>query len=367
MNAEVPRQPTLLLPGDRLPDIKPRTREHATYVVATLAGRYLVFCFLGSAADPAARDALEAVTRFRSRFDDSRASFFGVSIDPADEAERRVQDRKPGVRFAFDFDAAMSRACGVCGSASPGLEGYRQCWMVVDPTLHVAATFPLSTEGNEAVFAYLDKLPAPAAYAGFEIPAPVLILPKVFELGLCRHLIELYDAEDRKETGIMRDGVGVVDASFKKRRDFKIEDEGLKRELLARVSRRVVPEIERLFFMRITHMERYLVGCYAAEDGGHFSPHRDNTQAITAHRRFAVSINLSGGFEGGAVSFPEYNTRGYKAPPGWAVVFPANILHAVGKVTRGRRYAFLPFVYDKAGAQIRAQNFAQTGSADAAA
>ena len=48
----------------------------------------------------------------------------------------------------------------------------------------------------------------------------------------------------------------------------------------------------------------------AAEDVGHFRPHRDNGQGLTAHRRFAVSINLTGDFEGGAVGFPETLTGG---------------------------------------------------------
>ncbi|MFD0936833.1 2OG-Fe(II) oxygenase, partial [Methylobacterium trifolii] len=264
---------------------------------------------------------------------------------------------------------AVSRRCGAvpAEAAGDGPRPFRQFTLVVDPTLLALATFPFAdaagTDAHEAVFAFLDGLPPPARYGGFEIPAPVLILPNVFEPDLCRHLIGLYDAEARGQSGIMRAGAGVIDGSFKRRRDYVVEDEDLLREIQIRTHRRVIPEINRLFFMRITRMERYIVGCYAAEDGGHFSAHRDNTQDITAHRRFAVSINLSGDFEGGAVSFPEYNARGYKAPPGWAVVFPANILHAVGRVTAGRRYAFLPFVYDDAGAGIRARQEAQASAA----
>ena len=74
------------------------------------------------------------------------------------------------------------------------------------------------------------------------------------------------------------------------------------------------------------------------------------------HRRFAVSINLNHDFEGGQVSSPEYGSRSYKAPPGGAVVFSCPLLHAVSKVTSGRRYAFLPFLYDEAAAAIREQN-----------
>jgi hypothetical protein len=46
----------------------------------------------------------------------------------------------------------------------------------------------------------------------------------------------------------------------------------------------------------------------------------------------------------GELSFPEYGPRSFKAPPGGAVVFSGGLLHAVSKVTRWRRYAFLPFL-----------------------
>jgi predicted 2-oxoglutarate/Fe(II)-dependent dioxygenase YbiX len=103
-------------------------------------------------------------------------------------------------------------------------------------------------------------------------------------------------------------------------------------------------------------MERYLVGCYHAEDGGHFGPHRDNTTKGTAHRRFAASVNLNSDFDGGEIIFPEYSPRGLKPPRGGAVIFSCSLLHAVSKVARGRRYAFLPFLYDDDAARIRVQN-----------
>jgi predicted 2-oxoglutarate/Fe(II)-dependent dioxygenase YbiX len=105
-----------------------------------------------------------------------------------------------------------------------------------------------------------------------------------------------------------------------------------------------------------TRMERYIVSCYSAEDSGHFRAHRDNTTKGTAHRRFAVSINLNSEFEGGEVSFPEYGPRSFRPPPGGAVIFPCALLHAVSRVTGGRRYAFLPFLYDEEAAAIREAN-----------
>jgi predicted 2-oxoglutarate/Fe(II)-dependent dioxygenase YbiX len=113
--------------------------------------------------------------------------------------------------------------------------------------------------------------------------------------------------------------------------------------------------------MVVARMERYIVSCYAAEDGGHFAAHRDNTTAGTAHRRFAVSVNLNDDFDGGEVSFPEYGPRSFKAPSGGAVVFSCSLLHKVSRVKRGRRYAFLPFLYDDAAAQLRERNAALVG------
>ena len=350
----------VLEPGDPTAQFGQRTLSIPRFGVDTLAGRYIVFCFFGSAASPQGRAAIDAMWKNRDLFDDERASYFGVSVDPEDEKQGRLREAMPGVRFMLDFDADVSRRCGAVsnGRDPSSAHLYRQFWVVVDPSLHVMATFGFDdgAETHDAVFAYLRRLPPPERHAGFEIPAPVLILPRVFEPDFCRYLIDLYEADGGSETGVMRNNVSVVDRSMKSRKDYSIDDDVLIQRIQRRIARRIVPEIERVFFMKVTRMERYMVGCYAAEDGGHFRPHRDNTQPITAHRRFAVSINLNGDFEGGEVSFPEYNQRGHKAPPGWAVVFPCNALHAVAKIRSGRRYAFLPFVYDEAGAQIRQKN-----------
>jgi predicted 2-oxoglutarate/Fe(II)-dependent dioxygenase YbiX len=109
-------------------------------------------------------------------------------------------------------------------------------------------------------------------------------------------------------------------------------------------------------------MERYLVGCYRAEDGGHFAAHRDNTTSTTAHRRFAVSINLNDDYEGGEIGFPEYGSRRYRPPPGGAVVFSCSLLHTVSPVTRGRRLAFLPFLHDDDAERILQENSAAARS-----
>src|SRR5690606_16138476 len=102
-------------------------------------------------------------------------------------------------------------------------------------------------------------------------------------------------------------------------------------------------------------------------EGGYFRPHRDNRSFGTAHRRFAVSINLNAGdFDGGDLRFPEFGGRTYRPPTGGAVVFCCSLLHEATPVTRGRRYAFLPFLYDEAAEAIRNLNRSKVSASEPA-
>jgi predicted 2-oxoglutarate/Fe(II)-dependent dioxygenase YbiX len=197
----------------------------------------------------------------------------------------------------------------------------------------------------------------------------VIVLPNVFEPNFCRQLINLYETHGGEESGFMREVNGqtvkISDVNHKRRKDYSISDQQLTQEAQARFIRRVVPMVHRAFQFKVTRMERYIVSCYAAEDQAHFRAHRDNTTKGTAHRRFAVSVNLNDDFDGGEVSIPEFGPRSFKPPVGGAVVFSCSLLHAVSKVTRGRRFAFLPFLYDDEAAKVREANikFLEDGNA----
>jgi predicted 2-oxoglutarate/Fe(II)-dependent dioxygenase YbiX/peroxiredoxin len=349
-----------LMPGDPAPWFRQRSLANPKFAFDTVAGRYVALCFFASASDPHAQAAMAAAARSPC-FDDHRACFFGVTRDPGDEAEARVADRIPGLRHFLDYDGAVSRLYGALAQEGGAA---RNLWVVLDPTLRVlgVAAFAPDRSDIAAVLNFVARLPPPERHAGVELQAPVLLLPNVLEPALCERLVALYEATGGEESGFMRevDGrtVAVHDHGHKRRRDHVIEDQELIKALQARFMRRVVPEIHKAHQFKVTRMERYIVACYAAEDGGHFRAHRDNTTPGTAHRRFAVSINLNADFEGGEVSFPEYGPRSFKPPPGGAVVFSCSLLHAVSKVTRGRRYAFLPFLYDDAAALVRERNAA---------
>lgn len=357
--------------GDPAPWFRQRSATNPNFVFDTAAGRYLVLGFLGTASDDTGRRAMAGLLSRRRVFDDIRAAFFAVSIDPGDEREGRLKESYPGIRLFWDFDRTVSRLYGAArqdgSSFGDSQVSYRRMWVVIDPTLRVIQVVPFEPDGGDVktVLDLVESLPEPQRFAGFEIPPPVLVLPNVFEPEFCSHLIGLYESNGGEESGFMRevDGktVASYDSAHKRRKDYTIEDQVVIQETQKRIIRRVVPEILKVHNFTVTRMERYIVCCYAAEDGGHFRAHRDNTTKGTAHRRFAVSINLNSEFEGGEVSFPEYGPRCFKPPVGGAVVFSCSLLHQVSKVTSGRRYAFLPFLYDDAAAKVREANNAFLG------
>jgi len=363
-----------LVPGEPAPWFHARANTRADYAFDTSGGHYIVLCFFATAADAKGKGAVDAALAHAELFNDETTLFFGVSVDAEDEARKRVGRRVNGFRFFWDFDGAVSRLYGaIPDDAVPGKGNVplRRIWVIIDPTMRVLKVVPFAPDGADAqeVMDYLKSLPPPSHFAGFEVPAPVLVLPNVFEPEFCAKLIALYEAHGGEETGFMRevDGrtVQLHDHGHKRRRDHMIEDEEIMQQVRQRFGRSVLPELLKAYQYRATHMERYLVGCYTAEDGGHFVAHRDNTTKGTAHRRFAASVNLNSDFDGGEVRFPEYGPRSFKPPPGGAVVFSCSLLHAVSKVTRGRRYAFLPFMYDGEAARIRDANmkFLEDGGA----
>jgi predicted 2-oxoglutarate/Fe(II)-dependent dioxygenase YbiX len=350
-----------LLPGDPAPWFFCATAGNPRYNFASVAGRYVVLAFPGPAANPAAAATHQAMRAAQAEglLNDGRATGFVVSIDPQDDAEGGPRDAIPGLRVFHDRDGTVSRLYGV---AQPGEQGgtlrYGPCVLLLDPLLRVMLVAPLERIGD--VLGLLRRLPDPALHTGFEVPAPVLVLPRVIEPELCRQFVAAYEAKGGEDSGFMveRDGktVGVYDYATKRRRDYEIEDEALRAALRARVSRRIAPEMKKAFQFNPTRIERYIVACYDGSEGGHFRAHRDNTTPGTAHRRFAVTINLNDSFDGGELWFPEFGPRRYRPPVGGAVIFSCSLLHEATPVTRGIRYATLPFLYDDAAARIRQQN-----------
>jgi predicted 2-oxoglutarate/Fe(II)-dependent dioxygenase YbiX len=353
-------------PGDPVPWFTVRSSANPEYHFGSVAGRHIVLLFAGSLRMPLAAAVLATLLQQRPLFDDERASLFVVSVDPDDEASGRLHDRLPGVRVFWDDAARVSARFGVAAAPDPadGRLEVLPSAVLLDPTLRVMRWFlPASGAADFSgdLLAAVAALPRPATGpAG--VQAPVMIVPRVFEPAFCRQLIAHYQRHGGEDSGYMRTEagvvVGVIDHGVKRRRDCLIDDEPLRRAIAARIRSRLNPEIQRVFRFNATRMERYLVACYDGADGGFFRPHRDNDG--DGHRQFAVTLNLNAeDYDGGDLRFPEYGLQTYRAPTGGACVFSCGLMHEATPVTRGRRFAFLPFLYDEAAARQREANNAR--------
>lgn len=356
----------LIIPGEPAPWFTAACTNNPKFHFGTVAGRYVVLCFFQSAETPVGQQILQDLWNNRTVFDDDLCCFFGVSVDPQDQEHSLVQEQVPGIRFFWDFDYAVSRQFGV-GSSK---RHYQQCTYILDERLRVLAVLPIDSSSPENHVAQwvdiLSQLPLlPAGRA--TVQAPILVVPRIFEPGLCAALIDYYKQHGGEDSGFMREVKGrtvhISDRSFKRRRDQEITNQELRDAAMHRIHDRLVPEIYKAFQFQVTRIERHIVACYDSVTGGFFRPHRDNTTKGTAHRRFAVSLNLNTGeYEGGMLRFPEFGKQTYTAPAGGAVVFSCSLLHEATPVTEGIRYAYLPFLYDDEAARIRQKNQKHIGA-----
>lgn len=363
----MPEAKSLLQPGDPAPWFIVSTPENQPFKLDSQGGRYVVLSFFRSAASASSQQFLRGIAAQQARFDQENLAFVGVSVDPQDQVAGRLKDLSKGVRFVYDLDQAASKAYGAAmlDDSPQSATLYRRMTLVLDERLRALAVFQFDdhnvAEHLQQLSAVLDRLPPLPAESLVTSTAPILIVPRVFEPELCRELIAYYDEHGGVESGFMREVGGKTVEAFnpehKRRKDQEILDEPLRQRAMFAVHDRVMPEIQRAFQFRPTRIERHIVACYDANDGGHFRAHRDNTTKGTAHRRFAVSLNLNTGeYDGGRLRFPEFGRQQYEAPAGGAVVFSCSLLHEATRVTRGKRYAYLPFLYDDAAARIREAN-----------
>ena len=350
--------------GEQVPGFHGRNAANPRFSFDTLGGRWVMVLVPGSLGDPAKAQALAGMAGPHAGcLHPGLKVMVVIGTDPADEAAGRLTDA-PARRVLWDDDGSARRALRAVADDGTLREG----WMILDPTLRLFAAFPLA-QGTEAM-ATFAALPNPAEHAGVPIHAPVLIVPRVLEPAFCKRLIALYEEQGGGESGFMRDvngkTVGLTDPRHKRRKDAVIEDELLQAQFRARITARLSPQIRRAFQFNPTRIERYIVACYDEVDQGFFAAHRDNTTRGTAHRRFAVTINLNTGeYEGGQLRFPEFGPQTYVAPAGGAVVFSCSLLHEALPVTKGRRYATLPFLYDEEAAKVRQENLRFLGANDA--
>jgi len=346
-------------PGDPVPWFHAATAENPNFSFDTVAGRRAVLCFFGAMQAAPLQSLLSGMQAVLAQVDRSQCAFFGVGTARDDAQAKLFKQLVPEGYLFLDRDRAVSELYGVApidGRDAP----IRVASFVLDERLRVAGVIPWTGGSAQhagdllrALRVLPEKIP--------ETSAPVLIIPRIFEPELCRRLIEYYERHGGETSGFMRDVDGrtvlVHDDRHKRRRGRVIKDEKLRIACMHRIHDRLLLEIEKAFQFKATRIERYIVACYEAKYAGHFRAHRDNATVGTAHRKFAVSLNLNtDDYQGGMLRFPEFGGRTYQPPLGGAVVFSCSLLHEATPVNGGKRYAFLPFLYDEDAAVLRKKN-----------
>ncbi|HKJ57081.1 MAG TPA: 2OG-Fe(II) oxygenase [Nitriliruptoraceae bacterium] len=335
MAGSPPRRPTIasrrIGRGERAPDfaLPFGDGQATTRFYGQAGGRPAVVVFAGGAGEMA-RDLAVALV---DEVSPDSCDVFVVTQDAACLDDRSFLDPNHGVHDAW----------GIADGDDPTV-------VVLDPNVRVIVVH--ESAGPDDVAAVVAALPDHAIAApGGRAPrhAPVLLVPDALDQALCAQLMATWEQADPVATGVetMADGrhVEALDDLRKRRRDHVVTEPTLLRTLTAHVGRRVIPELAKAFAFSATRFEGFKLGCYTDEDAGFFQAHRDNLSPTTAHRKFALSLNLNDDYEGGELCFPEYGPALYRPDPGEALVFSGGHLHEVRPVTRGRRFVLLSFLF----------------------
>jgi peroxiredoxin len=317
--------------GEAIPNFVARATNNPRLQFQNVAGRYIVLCFFGSAAIEKNRIALQYALSRQDFFNDMQASFFGVSIDPSDEATGRVRQITPGFRFLWDDDKKISEQFGAITAEQGEKVVYRPFTLLLDHNLRVLAHIPLidANQHNEELAAEIAKLPPTRAH---HFSAPVLMIPNVFTTEFCTQVIDLYQENNENQY-----------------KDWLIGEDSkqLNQAIQQQIAQKLLPEIAKIFYVNISRIEKYAVSCRNFENSKLIRHNRFNNSPKTAHRKFVVIINWNDEFEGGQVRFPEYSDILYNIPTGGALVASCNMIQEILPMTKGSKYSSMLFCYDE--------------------
>jgi peroxiredoxin/predicted 2-oxoglutarate/Fe(II)-dependent dioxygenase YbiX len=312
---------------------------------------------------PACKQILLGLRDRYHEFQALKAQVFGISLDSCEVHNEFAEAHQIPFSLLDDRLGEVSKFYGLCYEQKNGEQLdliYTRGIILLDPNLCIENIFTQtnSTDLIESAIHYIRTNFAPQPPIFVPMQAPVLLIPNVFPRDLCNHLIQVWETQGHSDSGFMkRDGektVGYIDHNFKVREDHFIGDKKLKSHLDGIIQRRVFPQIKKAFDYEASRREEYKIAAYSSENGGFFRMHRDNTSGGTAHRKFAMTLNLNTEeYEGGYLDFPEYGSYQYRPETGSAVIFNCSLMHEATDVLKGRRFVLLNFFYGEIEAKLR--------------
>lgn len=277
----------------------------------------------------------------------------------ATETPRQLQDLK-------DVQPDLTILHVICHSAELQHNGIRvgnqQASAVLFESPEQRARFFLLREDGKILRASTElpdvdtlTLQISGRYSPESLPRPpLLVVDRVLPIEFCHRLIEDFERDPAPIQGRVGLSSPTYNPALKRVDHINLGPE-LSHEVDSCLIFSLIPMIERSFGYRVTRRVAYKVSRYDSRQAGYFYPHRDNSDAGTLFRRYALSIALNDNWQGGDLVFPEFGADLHRVGTGSAMVFPTPLLHTIRPVTRGCRYVLLTFLYDEAGAMLRRQ------------
>ncbi|HZB91744.1 MAG TPA: redoxin domain-containing protein [Stellaceae bacterium] len=301
----------------------------------------VIFCPKFTAAVAAALDGFRARL---DRFAAADARLVAVTLEPPAAA----------LEQALPFPVLLDRS-GDTFRDFTAINREQPTVVVLRPNHHVLAILKDAPASQaEQALALVERLFAERRPMLMAPHPPVLVVPDVLSRADCERLVNVYETRGKVfiEPGHGDDGMAsdykmrIPEYGRADRIDHWLIEPDMVNLIDSRLQRRLFPEIQRAFQYPVTRREVPRIGCYQGSRGGELHGHRDNSEAMVAYRRFAMSINLNTeAFEGGELRFPEFGDQRYRPETGAAIVFSSSLLHEAMHVTAGTRYVLLAFLF----------------------
>jgi predicted 2-oxoglutarate/Fe(II)-dependent dioxygenase YbiX/peroxiredoxin len=329
-----------LAPGDRFPNfVLPDQSGAARFFIERAKGYRMLM--IGD-SDDAGLQALQQAELKAAGID-----VMALVAEMPDAAARRAD--KLSVTFPLLCDSAGKIRAALRQMAGFGARGAFA--ILLDANQRVTEA-KVNLDNAELIRWAIDEAraaPRPEAGRYLTGTAPALLVPNVLSPADCRALIKRWETMGHEEGAVHSIVKGEegsrVNHEMKSRRDHRIMDEALLRELANLIGRRVGPELNKAFGFAKFRFDRFVITCYDSERKDFFRRHRDNQTQGTQDRRFAMTLALnSGEYEGGGLTFPEYGPHCYDPPVGGAVLFSCSLLHEALPIIKGRRFTLLNFL-----------------------
>mgnify|MGYP003953369111 CR=1 FL=1 len=350
---------TSLAIGDYLPYFSLRSQEGKARRIELYAGKKVAIFLLSPDVDTM-REVLETRLAKKALLETLDMHCVFIVWGEPDVVATCHEASRATLSFWADCDGAVHRLLG-----REEVQGPPVC-ILTDENLKIAHRIEAFSPAEDLQpmldFAAEEMQRPPPAVA--RMHAPVMIIPDALSPKMCER-VRAYWRDGRQYAGNLDTGKGKrVNTKRKIRTDADVTDRDMLRDLDRALGKSVFPEIKKVGSFTVSHREYYKIGCYAAEDKGHYLQHRDTSALALANRRYSLSVALSDSYQGGGLVFPEYCDDFYRLPAGSALVFPSTLFHRIEPVTYGQRHVLVTFLYGEEEAAFRSDHRRRTEKSD---